>query len=397
MKRIKSLSLAAALALALLAVPSVAVAAEGGVEADSYPVTYVGEQQGPLYFAWGGTQPTECSEAEIWGEAAGPVDDLGSIFGMRCHRTGVQTEHQVEMDGCAFEFHPGSQSSVDIGPPNCGPITGLPMDICWASIPAQTGIPATYTNETIEGVERVKVSIDTELEHSSGGLCEGNPLVVEGTWIVSGYDELGLPIDIRRGDSLNGFFIEGEESEIEAEQPRFSSESFPNPLDGSMNSGEELTLELAGVAMSCDAMSLGGNLTATTTSLPIDASLSGCTDDHKGAAVAVEMNSCRLVYSLSNTDLVPPAAYVGEFGIDCDEGDYIELQFESCGARIGSQNPSSSVLYGNSGSGPSRYVRLTSVSASEVSYTYKSGFCTLYGAEHSDGELSIGKSTLFGI
>jgi hypothetical protein len=402
MKRIRSLSLAAALALALLAVPSVAVAAEGGVEADSYPVTYVGEQQGPLYFAWAGSDPTQCLGVESWGEAAGPVDDLGSIFAMRCHKTGEQTEHQVEMDGCAWEFHPGSQSSIEIGPPGCGPITGIPMDMCWASIHAQTGIPATYTNETIEGVERVKVSIDTELEHSSGGLCEGLPLVVEGTWIVSGYDELGGVVDIRRGDSLNGFFIEGEESENEAEQPRFTAESFPNPLDGSLNSGEEVTFNFAGgVEIACDGADFSANLTGAATSLALSTSLADCVraDSKAEPPATVTMNSCRFSYSLSNSDFFPPLAYVGKIGVDCtDEGDYIRLSIENCEVRIGEQSPSnSSTFYRNAGSGTARYLELSPATASQMDYLYNQGFCTLLGKEHSDGVLTIGEATLRGI
>ncbi|HEU4905423.1 MAG TPA: hypothetical protein VFT19_04820 [Solirubrobacterales bacterium] len=398
MRHIKLLGVATVAALAMFVLPSVA-AASGGVEADSYPVSFRWEEEGPSHFSIPGFTPVICEEAGSVGEATGPVDDLGSIIGMSCKKEGAPSGKQLEMNGCEFEFHPGSSKSFDVGPPGCGPITNLPLS-CTKSIPAQTGVPATYEATTSEEHEAILVSV-SEILIEVTAFCGGGTATIEfgGSWLVTGLDLDQELVDIRRGDKLDGFFIAGEESEVEAEQPHFAAETYPNPLSGSLNAGEDVTFEFEGIKITCTAANFSTNLTAATTALPLTTSLSECAQAG-GSAASITMNSCRISYNLSNSDFVPPLAYKGTIGVDCSkEGDYIKLSSNGCtDLRIGAQSPSSSsVIFRNTGSGTARYLELDTATASQISYTYESGFCVLLGKEHNDGTLTVGEVTLSGI
>jgi hypothetical protein len=388
MRHVRTLGLAVFAALALLAFPSLASAA-GGIEADSYPVKYesIGATQ---YFGFPGLSPVECTQALMEGSASGPVGTLSTSVGMKCGGKALS------MGSCKFELHPGSENTVDIGPPGCGPITGLVVSGCEISIPAQTGLPATFANVLSGGKEVVVLKISTEIKYTTKS-CAYTGLAYQGEWEIKGYNSVTLvQTNTRSKDGFNGLFIAGKKSESEAEQPKFTAEKYPNPINGSLNSSSKFTFTMiGGYKVVCSSGQFSAELAKASASLPVGTTLSSCLYGESAAAVA--MNSCSFTYGVSNINVFPPIVYKGTVGISCSkEGDFVELKFAGCVAKMPAQSPTSTVNYTNQGSGSTRSISVGSTTAEKLSYTYEVGGCTLFGKNHSDGSISGGSFTLRG-
>lgn len=395
MKRSKLLGMALAAVLSMLVIPS-AAAASGGVEAETYPVSFRWEEEKPIRFSIPGATPAVCYEAGGGGGESGPTDDLGSIIGMTCKQEGGSSEQQLEMNGCAFEFHPGS-SSFDVGPSGCGPITNIPL-FCTDGIPAQTGLPATYESATSEGHEAIRVSV-SEIDIEVGAFCGGGTsrITFDGTWLVTGLNQNGEPVDISVSEEIKGFFVSGEESEIEADQPHFvPADNLYVNIHGSLNAGEDVTFNFEGIDVTCGGAEFWGGMNEATTSKKFITALSECESNSEPASV--EFHKCGLSYKLSNSDPVF-GSYKGTIGIFCETEGYVKLSTSGCSdLRIDPQSPSNSeALYTNAASGNEWFVEFGEASASGLSYSYLSGFCTLLGEKHTDGVLSVGAATFAGV
>ncbi len=400
MKRIRRLGLAALLPLALLILPGIA-SASGGVEADKYPLHFriTAEEPNSVWFGVEGeANPSYCGKTLIGGgEIAGPSATMGGITGLSCHEVGG-SEKELKMNGCSFELRPGSENSANVGPPGCGPITELKVEACTSpiSIPAQTGVPATYENVIALGAEAVKVRlISAYLKFTGTGNCAAGGIVgFNGNWTFNGYD--GAMLDnIRSTDGFDGLYIAGKKSETEAEQPKFTSETYPNPVTGSLNSGSAVKFNLGSGnwPVTCSAASFSSALTAASAVLPLTAGLTNCIA-FENEAVSVAMHSCTFKYGVSNIS----SPYKGTLGIGCTSpGDSIELKSAGCTAKIPAQSPATSTAsYENQGSGRTRSILVNSSSVEKLSYTFEKFPCELLGKEHTDGKLTIGAATLRG-
>ena len=375
MRSIRNIGLAAVAALALLGFPAAALAT-GGVEADSYPATYRSVETKHPVFGVPGLYTT-CNESSIWGEASGPSSTLGSLEGMKCGNN----NEKLAMNGCKFEFHPGSSKSFDIGPPGCGPINGPWIGgLCYPSIVPQTGVPATYTAVTVGGVEKIDISVSTELKHTMKGCGGGDPgLYFEGAWRISGFNVAGEPTSIRMRTGFDGFFI-GSGSGV----PKFEAESYPAQLSGGLDPKSSFTFTTVNSAASvtCGEAQLTAKPTGASTALGVGGTYGTCVGSSGSAAIA--MNSCSFNYSLNAGS--PP--YVGGVGVACGtEGDSISITFPNCVVTIPAQSPQGSIAYENQGSGDTRAVH-TAATATGLTYTYKEKLCTLLGKNHTDGALS---------
>ncbi|HEU4906974.1 MAG TPA: hypothetical protein VFT19_12785 [Solirubrobacterales bacterium] len=375
-------------ALASVALPAAAVA-QGGVKADSYPVQFSAEPVGTVTFSYEGLSPTTCSEASLAGEAEGPTGTMAlSSPEWECKEETVEST-------CSWEFHPGSENSVDLGPPGCS-IKGLKIGSCFVNFYAQTGIPVTYEDVMVNEKEAIRATINSPIESEHCAWVSGDP-TLNATWDVSGFEsiegESGPQIDIYRVDGLNAFFITGEESEEESKQPKFESEEYPNTVTGSLVESKTAKFILEGVTYTCNSGDFTGSLAEAGTQLQVDASLSGCNSE-----AVVSMNSCHLKYTLSN--LTSGWLYFASGGqaIECDEeGDVIEIEASNCVAHIPPQTLSKSLAtFENFGSGSTRYVKSIGTAVKGLTYLYKSGFCVLLGEEHNDGEIAIGTYDLRG-
>src|SRR5258707_5177797 len=343
MKTIKTLGLAVIAALALFAVPSVA-SASGGIEASSYPAKYLGHSTGTQSFSLSGGPQGEvsCPEAFMSGTASGPVGTLPMSTYMECNG------NTLNMNGCKFELHPGSENTVDIGPPGCGPIKNLYISSCEIRIPSQTGIPATFTNTVVGGRETVEFTVSSGLKSTRENCIYNGELLYTGKWEIVGTNELSNPLNIRTKDGFNGLFIAGKKSEEEAKQPKFEAEKYPNPITGSLKSGK-ITWTMPGVikgTLNCSAAQYSAQATKASSTLPITATISDCMWEENAATIA--MHSCYFNFGVSNVNVLPPVVYGGTVGVGCStSGDSIEIVIPECTITIGAQNPTSSTPYWN--------------------------------------------------
>jgi hypothetical protein len=386
--------LAVLFALAMLIVPALAAAA-GGVEAEEYPASLEIAKEEGVYFDWSGVGSplTRCSDSAISGTLTGPSSTMSGISGMECEVEGDGANHKLNWNGCRIELHPGSESSFDIGPPGCGPVTGLPIAHCGGAaveILPQAGLPATYENIIAGGSREVRAKIHTNLEFNTLGPCKGEKLEFEAAWVIGATASSIWSVD-------GGFYISGRQSENESEQPRFVSEAKGPNLFGSMSAGGAVKVTTPGLgSIQCGSASFDGILPWSMSVIPgVYANIGNCAWNGEGATI--NMRSCYLSYGVSNLDYEPPTSYKGAVGVGCQtKGDAIQVEMSGCVMKIAPQyNPASSeVIYENQGEGTFRKVRIESSVANNLTYAYSSGFCVLLGKGGSNGSLSIGDTTL---
>lgn len=379
---------AAATMLAALVLPA-AASASGGFEAGTYPVTLKdGSVKSTVKFVFQGEEAagsTNCEETSLEGSAAERSVTMALSIAWKCRGVLLKT------NGCKVEFHPGSENTMDIGPAGCGPITGLLLHngSCEVSIPAQTGIPVTFTNEVVKGFERINAAAASTLKYTEVKGCGGTHPTLEfnGSWQVSGYSAAGELTNIHSTDSFSaGLFLTGKKSEVESEQPKFAAEHYPGLVSGKQDAGAPFSFKSAVLEnkQTCGTGEANGSLPVTAAAVSLVGTFASC--KYGSESVTVKANSCSFSLSVANSG--PP--YTGGIGISCSKGgDAIELVQSNCTIKVWPQNTSSTVQYENLGSGASRTVH-AAVKAEKLSYRLSAGICQLLGFEHSDGTLEWG-------
>lgn len=401
MKSIRGLALAVLAAAALAAVPA-AASASGGFVADQYPATLHGSQLSGLGFQFGSSGPTFICEQgtgltfEGTLAKAYPSASSSKITDpSKCNSGGLTT------NGCQLIFHPGT-GTLDIGPSGCGPLK-ISMTNCPAglfSIPAQTGISATYSNSGSGSEANFHVSIsDKSVEYTApaSNLCKKagtyNDLYIFGELKVSATNAEKKPIgtSVITGNVPMGLFLTNGPARLAApEYPvRLTGERVP------WSEFAQITLFTLGPGtgkVTCKEASFdGGELSGPVEEFSLNATYSKCTAGPM--SVTVNMNSCH--YGFSGLEQISEKGeYDSTAKIACSkEGDAIVITGSGCVVKLPAQ-----VLGGQ----PTEMTNLvegyeSTVSAlvhgSSVHYTTIGANCQLagWGKEHTgeDGSLEL--------
>src|SRR4051794_14920691 len=313
-----------------------ASAAEFGAE--KTPTT-VASSGGSQYWSFRSVL-NECGDPKASGTlAASPSAQLetGSSETIPC--TTITTGKDMKMNGCKFIYHPGtstgagsSQGTVEIGPTGCGPIsfTGGAETRCVVTVPAQTGLNASYSTSGTGSTRSVKVSINaTNITHTqvSGKDCGGNL----GTY-TSGKLEAQWTLSGTSGGSQSGIYIEGVYNESPpVSTSGFAARSYPATLTGGQDTPGVTLFKLKGGNTSCSSVSYSSSLSGPKAQLAVAAVYSGCLVNGISGGT-VNMNGCTYTFNVLNQ---PPvgSTYAGHADIACPAGKAIELVARS-GATV---------------------------------------------------------------
>lgn len=335
MKRIRNIGLAVLAALALNVIAGASSAGASGFEADSYPATVEGSPTDESFLQLGGLSAI-CAGQKLSGSELGfPYESLEATpSDTTC--TSFTTGHPLKANGCKLTLQPGTETSpgtfagtVAIGPSGCGPITLTVKSRCISEIGAQSGLKATYQNTGAGSTATIAVTLNTkELTytntHLSGVGC------TKGTfsngqwrayWSLKGTANENQ-VGIRAAAKLPTLIgVHGEESEVEAEQPRFEAAKYPVALSGSQDPAQPHTFGFKSGKASCENASFGSEAFGPTTELSVSAAYTGSCVTLGFAGGSISMNGCGYVFHILNVG--PP--YAGEADIVCPEGKTIVI------------------------------------------------------------------------
>lgn len=387
MRTLKALCL---VALTIAALPAVA-SASGGLEAEKYPADLLGHDLLGHEFNFPSISASTGCESDIAATLAKRSGTVAAdVVWSGCN------PYSVKANSCKLEFHPGSESSFDIGPPGCGPITTTIAGYCAISIGAQTGLPATYTNLGQGNTATVRIAVDVNnlkytLKSSAEWFCKSGTYTnggYEGEWELEALDKDSSSVGITATDGPQGFFVAGEESGEAAKQPRFEAEQYPAAISGSQDEAHQMAFVQQMGPVTCGAVDLEAETAAKASALALDAAHSNCVNEGT-EPTTVTMNSCR--YSLQLLNSGPP--YVGEVDVLCTkEGDAIETTITNPLGTCRISTPAQTGIGGsvsvvNFGSGASRGVTLDLDLEGIKSTTQATGFgaCAFAPKEVTNG------------
>jgi len=327
-KRIRTLCLFAVTALTLTASLGSVSASASQFVSESVSTDYAGSIGGENHLIVFGSSWTHCNpqfSASPGGKALKPLETdevSGScLFG---------GEFPMKWGSCQLIFHPGSEvsagkfnGSFDIGPSGCGSIT-LESSSCAWTVPAQTGLKASFTNEGTGSKRTIKVKAEaTGIKYTRSKKTCGEGTHTNGTW--SGFWMLkgtvaGSQVGVYVGKGINALYMDGEVSAEEANQPRFASLYQPASISGGVAKNHVFKY-WGSLSVTCTSAQLTSTMAEATTDLSVNASYSGCTGP-MGLPTTVTMNSCSYVFHVANA--LP--LYTGSTDIACSKaGDAIEF------------------------------------------------------------------------
>jgi hypothetical protein len=402
------LVLIAALALAALVGPT-SVSASGFV-ADEYPATATGDNPN-AHVLTRGSVTYGCNSMDVTAELEEASASLApySVDAESCF-SATGKGAVPDMNGCKLIFHPGLETAegefagtFEIGPAGCGPIViDIPNTPCMPlEIPAQAGLAATFSNGSSGGEDFLTIKANASLElippaHES---CGGSNGTWTGSWKVTAENEANEATGIHVDQT--GVYMAGEESESEAEVPRFDSEAFPVSLLGAQSGSYKFTR--LGRVVTCQTVNFSAGELSEAGSQPLlDATYGGC-NSSLGPVATVDTNGC--MYELSVLNSGPP--YVGEVGVSCPEGKEIalkvytsqknfELKSPLCVYSIGTQGGIAGVSYSTAGEGSERTIGID-LQLKELSSTLASGPTLICGAKAPTSTAYAGGLTLSGV
>ncbi len=222
MKRTGTFGALVALVLSMTMLWAASSASATGFVADEYPASVLSAHTATPTFHFGIEAVTCGGQGIEWTGIANGSKTIAPIFGNASCSGG-----SLKMNGCTFVFHPGNEGNgtVEIGPSGCGALT-VNSGGCERSIPAQTGLAATY-EETGEGASaKVNVEIDGGIEYINvSGWCSAGKKT-NGTYRtnieISALNQEGEPTGLSLDASA--VFLAGEKSAEPSKQPRIESE-----------------------------------------------------------------------------------------------------------------------------------------------------------------------------
>jgi hypothetical protein len=255
----------------------------------------------------------------------------------------------VAMNGCYFVFRPGAEIEpgyfggvMDIGPPNCGPITvtsglygqlkiypktNLNSMTFSGPVPGQYG--EVQATASINNLKYIGFGESTVKENGS----------LSGSWKLSGSPtKIAVVSKLPAGLSLTG---QGGQA---GNLPRFTAVHLPASLGGRAITNQVIKTTIG--TITCKSATPGGTLSAATSDLAAQMAYSGCTEFGFGATV--KMNSCSYVFHVANSG--PP--YTGSMELVCSKvGDAMVVEgMEGCNTIIPPQTIASA-SYENVGEG----------------------------------------------
>jgi hypothetical protein len=404
MKRIKTLGLAAIMALALTATAGAASASASGFLAEGSTSKLVGVPTGAHFFALPGFATLECVGPEFEAAAA-PTETLTSASaGTNSPTCKMFGTVPFKMNGCQLSFHPGAQTgegsfagTVDIGPANCSPITiGTSSTSCEIKVGAQSGLAATFHNEGTGSKATVNIGLNgTGLQYTQNGTpgCKAgtfNEGTYFGSWQLKGLDSLGSQSGVHVA-SQAGIYLAGEKSEEKAKQPRLEAEKYPAGIAGSTSSVTKLKMPKFGTAECSGGQLSGARETGAVAELSLQPTLSGCKTI--GQTSTVTMGSCHYLLNVANAG--PP--YTGSLELVCGAGGSVKItagQPVVCTVLVPAQTIGT-VTYENKGTGAGRYVVANVSSGESVKYSYSGSLCGTGSGENGIFSSSIALQGLY--
>ncbi len=390
MKRVKTLGLATALALALTAATAGSASA-AGIVADASPAMIEGKPSQLILMGEFGE--SACSAGSPLSKTIStPVEALVTTAGnaKSCEKAG----NELHTNGCGITLHPGAEKSpgvfsgtFDIGPVGCGPMTvafGLYVS-CNVQIGAQTGLPATFENIGSGSTADVRVkaeAVNTLKYTTVSGNCRSLGTFNGGTYTTTWLLEATSVTGASTGLHVDGKYQKG----IYTTAGGFTADAYPAPFAGNQNAGEQHVAQLMGLPFSCGTAQFSGTLTGLSTQLTANATYSSCKWSEYYALV--KMNSCSYTFHTTNG-----------MGVSCKKaGEKIEITaylfanytYPLCTASIAAQSGHKEVKYTNVGSGTGRGIDLD-MNVSGLEYSTQGPYCET--KSYSDGTY-VGGSTL---
>ncbi|HWL50127.1 MAG TPA: hypothetical protein VNT92_09640 [Acidimicrobiia bacterium] len=378
MKRIKTVGLAAVMALALAATVGAASASASGFVADEYYAGIEGNPKGVHQMYFSGMGYT-CSFSAFHAGLEGPAEALApsAMADVSCVSSRGE-KATLEMKGCAFIFHPDAETSegafngaFDMGSVGCGPMV-LNGTECERTFSPQAGFVAGYVNngegsKATVGVKASAFGINFTVTKGPAAVCgtSGSSGTYDGSWEIQALDVYGNLNGLHVDET--GVYMAGEESG-EANQPRFEAEDYPLSLLGDQDPASKHLLTIQGRKLSCEEVHFEADAGGATTELSVEADYDGCqlVVSEKSYPTTVVANSCHYVLHVLNVG--PP--YAGQADVACAEGDAVEVKtYETvkkqvegktmCVYKVGAQSGLGSVGYSTVGEGSGRGIAVS--------------------------------------
>jgi hypothetical protein len=349
-KSIKTLGLATAMALALIAFLGASAASATAFKSELVQTTWKGTRSGAAHELTLHETGFKCEDVSFTGQTkAKAVEEMKvSPELKKCKWSTAELNTSWAMNGCKFLLHAGG--TVDIV--DCNSSMSFRTYACTITIGNQTGIGTVQYSTEGTGEHRVIRAV-ANLEHieytQNGGGCPGQQ---------SPYTD---------GQYKGEWLIEGGSG-----HPTFSSAEkspeFPVSITG--NQLGQQTITITGTEgeypLACSEVALNGTLPANgVESLTIAPAYAGC--QFLGLNVKVNMGGCAYVLHADGTLDIAGAKCASE---------PIKYGAPGCTVTIGPQSSQgfSSVSYSNEGSGKSASVRV-GLALSGLTYTSSGAVC----------------------
>jgi hypothetical protein len=372
--KVSRASLLVSVAVALCSLLGAASASASLLEATSYPTTIKG---GPSSQSFGFKYATfECQNTTAEGNLAAASSNVV------VHPTYPECIHYgtsgFNTSGCNYEYHIGKRVSpttfegtMDIVPTTC--VMKRIDPACTVSIPGQTGLAATYTQEG-SPTGKVRFSVATsklKYTQTKGWYCS------EGTF---------------ENGSFNGSWTFGPETlriESEAQSARFEMAKYPGTVSGKQVEKEKAVFVMKSannIKLECNSISMNGSLSSSATTMSVKPTFSGCTS-FLGVNATVNSSGCDFVFHSAKANTTE-----GSVDLACSAGSAVTVSGSTCVVEIPAQSGLGTVEYRNELSGGSygihAYLKLTSVTYVKAS---DGAFCPLNGTgTHTDGTFTGG-------
>lgn len=376
MKTFKTLGVATAMALALIAFVGASAASANWFKSDVESETWSGSRAGKNHTLNLGGEVFSCEKVSFSGTASSKstgaittTPELGSCAWINGFVVGWAT------NGCKYRFHagPGSELKGTVDITGCEKPMTMSSAGCTITIPNQSGLgPVTYKNVAGSPKTVTAIAALTSITYTRSGVCGAGSAgtysngTYSGEWTVKGLLS-GIPVGV----------------EVEATSPAppslFTAEEAPVTLSGSNLSSATYFKAIGGSLTSCKSYSLSGSsASASTSTITLTPTFKECT---VGGEVVPDGNvsagGCSYVFHANGTFDIA--------GATCASNP-ITVKRTGCVSTIGPQSGiSSEFTYTNQGSGKLRTVAIGGSSGANITYTSVGASCA------SEGTLSTGR------
>ncbi|HYH53722.1 MAG TPA: hypothetical protein VD761_06295 [Solirubrobacterales bacterium] len=319
MRRTKNLGLVVMMTVALTAVLGATGASAAYYELESSPATVsstgaYGEQ------FWNFNVASNYCEAQNLG---GTVSNhspaiTASVQSSKCSSAFIGNE--LKANGCTYRYQPGAKTgaatfkgTVDILCPAGQAIefTSASSQRCRISVPAQTGLAATFENVGSGKERAVRTNVSTSsLKYSqlSGTYCTVGSYT-NGTW------EGSWRVQASNGSGSVGMWLGFPSIGIIGTPPKLSSSYYPVKITGEQGTQHVLSIQAGN--LKCNTANLSTSASEATAQLAVQAEYSGCTGFAFPATV--NMNGCTYTFNILNQAPIG-SARPGHADISCPEG-----------------------------------------------------------------------------